>query len=130
MITAEQLNEALAEAVKEKPEDYVYPVHQLGGCSYSRNGKPSCIVGVAISKVAPDLFVELASLEEHRGSSSAITSHIISENTRVHEEIPSPLLRALGSAQYSQDTGASWATAYGHWRASLSDRGINVPDLL
>lgn len=64
MFTLEETKAAVDEVVKEYGEDYIYPGSlktDAGMCRYRHpsSGNPLCIVGVAVSRMLPDVdFVE------------------------------------------------------------------------
>lgn len=59
--TDKQVMTALEDSLRERGADYVSV-----GCMYSRDGEPSCLVGLVVHKLDPEAFREMAH-REHNG---------------------------------------------------------------
>lgn len=89
----------LEEVVAEYGEDYVYPGHNTtGGCVYTKDGAPSCLVGHALTR----LGVPVDFLSEHNDFA---VSNI--QRLTMDEEV----LDMLQTAQETQDIGCTWGHA-------------------
>ena len=64
--TDKQVMTALEDSLRERGADYVYLKAPAGVCTYSRDGKPSCLVGLVVHKLDPEAFREMAH-REHNG---------------------------------------------------------------
>lgn len=109
--------ELLTEIVKEKGEDYVYtftPPHgSTPRCAYTtQEGKPSCLIGIMLGKVAPQILELINKMEWNplRGPVGRVDSlHSIMRNREdwpfEDDDIP-----ALSAAQNAQDYGEPYGS--------------------
>lgn len=110
--TQDEFTAAMREAVAERGADYVYPFDNadyrravdgdfVSGCRYRTrySHKPACLIGVALSKVAPEFKpVEGASAEAVMCAVLGITGQ-------------PGFVYAAGAAQRRQDDGKTWGEA-------------------
>lgn len=102
-ITADDARTLLTRAVEEKGADYIYPrANHPDGCLYFEGDAPSCIVGHVFAykgmKPLP---------EDYNGSTvSGLASY-----ERFFSVDGRRTLRALASAQGTQDAGEPWGDA-------------------
>lgn len=113
VITLEMAVEALDYAVQLRGEDYVYPEewrdeNNLGGCQYVVNGKPACIVGVALDYLG-------VALQDQNGAAHSLPDIwgldvVDYEHFRVGD--------LLWQAQVVQDSGETWGEAVADAKAA------------
>jgi len=123
-ITIENFTKAMEEAVAERGSGWLYPDqvatnveddwHTVSGtCQYqTKDGTPACIIGVALSKIDPDL------VPEYDTNKSALA---VLRNLGAGEA----LALAADVAQGMQDSGLRWGVALEEYRRVLSmyDKG-------
>jgi hypothetical protein len=111
-ITDIEFIRGMAQAVKERGEDYVYPDEWLeeygGSCRYSIDGEPACIVGQAIYNVDPDAMPE--PMDQGEAASLVLSVHNLSDS----------VLRAADEAQGVQDSLGPWGRAWEAFRDNLT----------
>lgn len=102
----------LSEAVEAKGADYVYPRADYDGCSYVRDGAPSCLVGDALHRAGLSMavltMIEAADYEDG-DTAIGVVCRVSAElfGFAVSDEA----LRALETAQMKQDFGVPWGEA-------------------
>lgn len=107
-ITTEDFIQAMRDAVAERGADYVYPPfenfaddyhNEFGACQYQTpDGTPACIVGLALSKIDPNLVPEYG---EDPGAERFLTG----------KGLDPSVAEAAGWAQGIQDDGKTWGEA-------------------
>lgn len=135
IIEAREALELLARAVKEKGADYVYP-NVGNGCTYVRDGLPSCIVGHVVNYIDPEIipvigewesngveykldegdnriYPEVTHLAEGNfGDSSADElNEALIRDPDVSFQFSRQAVRVLRVAQLNQDNGCQWGDA-------------------
>ncbi|WP_037355444.1 hypothetical protein [Amycolatopsis orientalis] len=101
--------ELLERAVKEKGADYLYPRTYTAGlpvCAYERNGKPSCLVGTALSYTG----VTVEQLREMDAAGYASFARLYMDD-RLPVELTDDAVDVFQAAQTAQDIGDIWGTA-------------------
>lgn len=118
-LTATIARAGIVSAIAEKGADYVYP-NWGQGCYYSVEGAPSCIVGVALSKIGDEYFktVEAEETRQHEFDGDGLPVGCIRSI-----EMDSPARAALSAAQNAQDSGHSWGAALEEFDATLARYG-------
>ena len=124
--SAEDVLAALTKAVEAEGADYTYehPLIEVADeydgaptwvksdeCLYAvpSDGAPSCIVGHAIFTLDPEVFQELARVEDQRGAEVA---EDLSDRGYLPPDFWDPRGMAVAAAaQRCQDSGDSWGTA-------------------
>lgn len=113
LITLEEMRGAVRRAVEERGRDFVYPWEWMEHpplcdtpcCVYRRkDGTPSCIVGLAVSYLRPDVV-----LEEFVLANAALIG-LADDSASKYAEV----------AQSEQDVGVSWGEALDAAERSLS----------
>lgn len=109
-ITIENFTAAMRAAVEERGSDYTYPefnkevgeddYHSISGtCQYSTpNGEPACIIGLALSKIDPELVPKYGVIGD-------------AGNLMLSLGAGAKLSTAAEEAQERQDEGATWGEA-------------------
>lgn len=104
----------LEQAVAERGPDYVYP--NVGHCTYTDNGKPSCGVGLALYIAGVPLHrLEALDAEEYIPSIYGVCT-LLSDIVTIDFEA----LNVLGTFQGNQDVGYSWADSLGQARLATT----------
>lgn len=104
--TAQQALELLEKAVATRGEDYVYPKRPsinndpTPTCLYAYQGKPDCLIGVALS-IAGWTIEELVALEDHGVRYAPALAANVSDAARL----------VFQAAQNVQDGGSTWGAA-------------------
>lgn len=98
--TDKQVMTALEDSLRERGADYVYQKAPNGECVYSRDGAPSCLVGLVVHKLDPEAFQEMA-YREYQGSGVYMSP--ADEVLPKFIEISEKMLAILYSAQTHQD---------------------------
>lgn len=106
---------ALEAAVAERGADYVYDYGSTpsGNCVYvGSDGTPSCIVGVALSKLG--VSVETLKAEGQTGAAGGRTPFnaiAIGSRSDLAALLTPAAVNVLAAAQFRQDSGESWGEA-------------------
>lgn len=110
------LRKALQEAVAEREADYRYKEH-FANCRYQDQGEPSCIVGLALSKMG----VSIDKLDEMDNNCDVFSTSV--DALCSAELFPIKLnkteVQALSEAQACQDQGGTWGEALKAYDQSL-----------
>lgn len=99
--TDKQVMTALEDSLRERGADYVYSKSPDGACAYSRDGEPSCLVGLVVHKLDPEAFREM-SHREHNGIGvwMAPADEVLPQFLEISEK----MLAILYRVQTDQDT--------------------------
>lgn len=126
-VVEQRVRDALAAAVEERGEDWVYPSDPSwrddGLCRYQLDdGTPACIVGVAARKIDPEIDMPRADANPLRVIARALG--LISDD--MGEFLPlrrdyDVLERAVNEAQVTQDDGYTWGEALAKFDKVLND---------
>lgn len=119
--TVRDVYEEIAEIIKGR-EDYVYPIGAgscsygdgSAGCSYVRDGEPSCLVGVYLAaKGVPIESLHKADVGPDFGEPEALLPRLVQEGHLTCTSDNDLLLvgQYLAGVQGLQDTGTPWGTA-------------------
>ena len=103
-ITEDQYFEALESAVAERGEGYTYD--GPSGCVYEHNNQPSCLIGLAVTKLgAPiELLKEWDECRNVEGSGITDVAPV---------GMPDKVVKFYAAAQRAQDDGDTWGEALG-----------------
>jgi hypothetical protein len=105
---ASEIKDAIIEIGEERP-DYINEQDEEGKCFYQIDGKPSCIVGQALSKLGADAELLRKLDEENKGgvSADAVFTHFPQE----FEDDDYKAKLFMGQVQANQDNRAPWGEA-------------------
>lgn len=117
-ITTTIARAALVTAIAQKGADYVYPDY-AGGCQYSVDGQPACLVGVAVASLGGEYFNVLAA-EEQEQLAVEDGLPLISARSLPIERLAK---EALQAAQNVQDGGGEWGRALEEFDRVVADGG-------
>lgn len=108
--------ELIERAIEERSADYVYVAPEAGSCVYFRDGKPSCIVGLAL------LYVGLTAEEvvDCAGNVGVDVNRLI-EKLGVKHLLTIEAIDLLDAVQDRQDSKEPWGTAYRRALQELED---------
>lgn len=104
-MTAQEAYDWLVKAVATRDESYVYVPRAFGGCVYSYEGKPDCLIGVAL--VLSGRFT----LEELAVKNQANIRAVYRDEPSFRERISESALNVLSAAQTAQDSQKTWGEA-------------------
>lgn len=120
MIDKAKALELLAVAVKERGEDYEYDRgdEERGylRCTYERDGKPSCLVGLALTHAG----VTLDQLREMDAAEHPLFADLHSADL-LPVEVADDAVSVFSVAQTSQDCGDTWGEALRFAREAAED---------
>lgn len=99
---------AEVQKVAQERPDYVYD--KLESCSYTDDGKPSCIVGHGMSRLGVPMEV-MEMLDDGGGSGGTYVAGVPEVAPEWFDADSAEALRSLGVTQQLQDEGESWGKA-------------------
>lgn len=101
----------LGECVKERGENYVYDQptegENVNQCVYVNDGKPDCMIGLALFKAGVDIAT-LEKANDHGIIEDVVNCSTVLENVDITEGA----LNVFKRAQRAQDEAATWGHAY------------------
>ena len=107
--TLDDVLNAARKIIEDEGGDYVYDP-QGEGCTYSRQGTPSCLVGHVIYALEPDTFEKIKDIEEIKGGSQVAAA--LRGDGWIRENFWTPDAEVARQAmQDEQDKGRTWGEA-------------------
>jgi len=111
LLTNEVVSDLLDEALALRGERYVYPREDGLTCTYVRDGKPSCLVGVVLSLAGLPLDELVKADKAAYGTSEQADKLLVDLDLRGKIRMTHDVMRALSHAQMMQDGGETWGEA-------------------
>lgn len=106
-IDAARAVELLREAVAERGADYLDPGAAFDGCEYVKDGRSSCMVGVALHKGG----VAIRTLSHLFGEIREALDELVMLRVDIGVEITEEAVGVFEAAQSVQDLGGTWGNA-------------------